>query len=73
LRLSRKVNFGDCGEGNQLSDKFAHRAAGTTTSAYEVIRAYQQVLENMAQAIEAAGRMYGQADRGSAQTFKGTL
>jgi hypothetical protein len=72
-RLTIRVNFGDCDEGNQLSGKFSQKAQGGPNSAYELIVQAQQALENLAKTYEAAGRMYQQTDEGNAQAFKGKM
>ena len=62
-RLHQKVDFGQCLEGWALSEKFSRKAMGTPTSAYELIIRAQEILDNMAEMFEAAGRAYLEQER----------
>lgn len=67
--LAEPVNFGQCNEGQALSNKFATKADGAPNSAVDVIRAYEKIYRNMAETVLEAGRRYSQTDEGNRAAF----
>jgi uncharacterized protein YukE len=67
------INMGNCDEGNSMRQTFHDKAQGGHNSAYDLFGQAAEIMENMAQAYEAAGKMYRGVDQGSAQAFKGTM
>lgn len=71
--LAEIDGFGECIAGRALRDAFRAKGEGTPTSAREIIREHQRVLEDLAQTFEAAGRAYHAADEAGGQMFGGPL
>jgi len=67
--LARKVDFGQCNEGNALSEKFFLKAKGTPTSLWEVLTKAYAILDNMAETYLAAGKAYADQESRNVDTF----
>ncbi|GGM32746.1 hypothetical protein GCM10012275_00180 [Longimycelium tulufanense] len=70
-RLARVNGLGESNIGRDLAQKFVKKADGTPDSLVPIVRQAQDILENMAQTYEAAGRSYQQTDEANRQAFGG--
>lgn len=66
-RYFEQSGYGACGEGAQLQAKMATKFR----QAHELLRKEQEILENMAQTYEAAGRHYQETEHAQADAFRG--
>ena len=69
--LSYRQNFGDCWLGNDFGAAIQRKAQGTPTSAFELLGQAMEIVENLAQTYEAAGRAYRETDEDAAHRFRG--
>jgi hypothetical protein len=68
------INFGNCDEGYSMRQALHDKAQGDRpNSAYNLFTKAAEIMENMAQTYEAAGKMYHETDQGNAQAFKGKM
>lgn len=72
-QFARSMKAGDCGEGTALRTTFSEKAQGGQNSAYDLFGKAIDIMENMAQTYEAAGKMYHETDQTNAQAFKGKM
>ncbi|GAA3434505.1 hypothetical protein [Kutzneria kofuensis] len=72
-RHAQTLRMGDCGEGISMRGAFQKKAEGGQNSAYDLFTQAAEIMENMAKAYEAAGKMYHETDQANAQAFKGKM
>jgi uncharacterized protein YukE len=68
--LGDPVNFGKCGVGGSLSDKFAKKATGSDSSLEGLLTKSKQVLEDMAKNYDDAANSYEQTDADNAFSYR---
>jgi hypothetical protein len=72
-QYARSMKAGTCDEGTALRTTFSEKAQGGQNSAYDLFGKAIEIMENMAQTYEAAGKMYHETDQSNAQAFKGKM
>lgn len=71
--LGRRLGFGENNVGEALAEKFAQKASGDSNSLLPLLRRMQEILEEMAQSYEAAGRSYQNVEDANRQAFSGGM
>jgi len=71
--LGRRLGFGRSITGEALAEKFALKASGDSNSLLPLLRRMQEILEDMAQSYEAAGRSYQNVEDANRQAFSGGM
>lgn len=70
---AQSLNMGACDEGTALRNTFRDKAQGPQNSAYDLFGKAAEIMENMAQTYEAAGKMYHETDQANARALKGKM